>query len=218
MKRIKPGIFILVVFIGLLICTQNAFANRAYVTDSFRISLRRGPSLKNKILKFIPSGTAVKILKADDGWSSVELSDPVNNQMRGWVLSRYLVHRKPFETQTRELLETNTDLQEELKILEKNVYRLESERKLLLGELQDKTDSLSKLQTEFTALKEESANYLSLKSEFEKKRDLLSSLEIKNKDLETNHYTIWFAAGAGIVLFGVILGGSKNRRQKGFLN
>ena len=57
--------FIVYTALGLLLA-QTSWAGKAYVTDSFRISLRRGPTIENKILRFVSSGLPVEVLESQE--------------------------------------------------------------------------------------------------------------------------------------------------------
>ncbi|MCK4728329.1 MAG: hypothetical protein KAT27_05355, partial [Desulfobacterales bacterium] len=70
---IKVWRLIIPVTFGLCLMVQTSWADKAYVTDWFRISLRRGPSIENKILKFLPSGLPVEVLESQEGWNRVRL-------------------------------------------------------------------------------------------------------------------------------------------------
>jgi len=111
--------FIIPAILGICLMGQTSWAERAYVTDSFRISLRRGPSIENKILKFLPSGLPVEISESQDGWSRVQLSENGRTYMQGWVLSRYLVTRLPWKVQAESLKKENARLKEKLTRIKK---------------------------------------------------------------------------------------------------
>jgi SH3 domain protein len=100
--------------LGFAVMTQTSWASRAFVTDTFTICLRRGPSNDNKILKLIPSSLPVEVQETKDGWSRVRLLENNNRVKEGWVLSRYLVNRLPWEDQAKNLKEENTQLKETL--------------------------------------------------------------------------------------------------------
>ena len=81
MKRFRP---IIPIALGLSIIAQASWAAKAYVTDSFRISLRRGPRIENKILKFLPTGMPVEVLESQEGWSRVHRLEPRQRSIKGW--------------------------------------------------------------------------------------------------------------------------------------
>lgn len=132
-----------IVILTLWLCFMShiGWATNAYVTDQFRISLRRGPSTENKILKFLPSGYPVVILEDQEGWSLVRSRDDENESITGWVLSRYLITRQPWEKQAKSLLQENAELK-------KRLDGFENEWKQAL---QQQTDKHEKLKAEYDA-------------------------------------------------------------------
>ena len=98
---------------------QTGWAAKAYVTDSFRISFRGGPSTENKILKFLASGQPVEVFEAQEGWSRVRPIQSGQGSVEGWVLTRYLITRQPWEIQVQSLKQENTELKEKLASIDK---------------------------------------------------------------------------------------------------
>ena len=80
MKRL---LLIILITLGFCLMSQTSWAKKVYVTDSFRISLRRGPSIENKILEFLPSGMPVEILESKEGWDLVQPSEPEQSKRMG---------------------------------------------------------------------------------------------------------------------------------------
>ncbi len=118
----KAWKFVILITLGLSLVGQTGWARKAYVTDSFRISLRRGPSIENKILRFVPSGLPVEILESEEGWSRVLVSEGEGQALEGWALSRYLITREPWENQTKSLQHQNALLKEEVAFAKKEVH------------------------------------------------------------------------------------------------
>ncbi len=176
MKRFR---LIIPIALGLSIIAQASWAAKAYVTDSFRISLRRGPSIENKILKFLPSGMPVEVLESQEGWSRVEPSESRQRSIKGWVLSRYLITRLPWETQARSLEQENIQLKEKL-------ARIEEER----GE----------------TLKRKGADYLELKAAHEIAQETVQTLTRENESLRSSQRNKWFGMGALVLLCGLMIG------------
>ena len=116
MKRFK---LIIPAIVALCLMGQTGWAKNVYVTDEFRISLRRGPSIENKILKFLPSGQPVEVSESQEGWCRVNVSEGDNKNFQGWVLSRYLISRLPWEIQAKSLIKENVLLKERLARIEK---------------------------------------------------------------------------------------------------
>ena len=166
---------------------HTSWAAKGYVTDSFRISLRRGPSTENKILKFLPSGYPVEILKTEEGWSLVSsLADDPEN-IKGWVLSRYLIIRPPWENQAKLLLQENA-------VLKKKLARLE-----------DKRDG---------ALKRETDKYVKLEAIHASSQKTMQMLTKENENLRFSQKNRWFLSGGLVLLCGLISGMIVGRQQK----
>ena len=187
MKRFR---LIMPIALGLSIIAQASWAAKAYVTDSFRISLRRGPSIENKILKFLPSGMPVEVLESQEGWSRVEPSESRQRSIKGWVLSRYLITRLPWETQARSLEQENIQLKEKL-------ARIEEERE--------------------ETLKRKVADYLELKAAHETAQETVQTLTRENESLRSSQRNKWFAMGALVLLCGLMIGlviGGKEKKRR----
>ncbi len=187
MKRFR---LIIPIALGLSIIAQASWAAKAYVTDSFRISLRRGPSIENKILKFLPSGMPVEVLESREGWSRVQPLEPRQRSIKGWVLSRYLITRLPWETQARSLGQENIQLKEKL-------ARIEEERE--------------------GTLKRKVADYLELKAAHEIAQETVQTLTRENENLRSSQRNKWFAMGGLVLLCGLMIGlviGGKEKKRR----
>jgi len=92
---------------GFLGIAQTGWATEAYVTASFEITLRTGPSNENKIIAMLFSGRPLDVLSTRGEWSQVKVLD---SDKEGWVLSRYLVTRLPWEVQAKKLQEDSVSL------------------------------------------------------------------------------------------------------------
>ncbi len=187
MKRFR---LIIPIALGLSIIAQASWAAKAYVTDSFRISLRRGPSIENKILKFLPSGMPVEVLESQEGWSSVHPLKPGQRSIKGWVLSRYLITRLPWETQARSLKQENVQLKEKL-------ARIEEERE--------------------ETLKRKIGDYMELKAAHETAQETVQTLTRENENLRSSQRNKWFAMGGLVLLCGLMIGlviGGKEKKRR----
>lgn len=179
--------------LALSLAPHATWASRAYVTDSFRISLRRGPTIENKILRFIPSGLPVEIHETLNGWSRVRLLEDDDGILEGWVLSRYLVKRLPWADQARTLKEENARLKEKLAVIDKK-WEEKIHREQGLTER--------------------------LKSNYEAARKTAQKLSEENEILRSSKRNKWFTTG-GLVLFsglvvGLLVGKQPRRRRLSF--
>lgn len=180
-------LFIIPIMLGLCLVDQTSWATKAYVTDSFRISLRRGPSIESKIIKFLPSGLPVEILVSEEGWSNVRLLKPEEGKMEGWILTRYLINRQPWEVQAHSLKQENAQLKEKLARIEKEWEE---------------------------ALKRKAADYLKLKAAYENTQETIQTFTRENETLMSSHRNRWFAMGALVLLCGLMIGLIIGRQQK----
>jgi SH3 domain protein len=91
-----------IVLLAALLLPVAAFAESAWVTDQFEITLRSGPSTSNAIQLMLSSGSRLEVLERDpdSGYSRVR----TQGGTEGWVLTRYLMN----EASAREQLERLT--------------------------------------------------------------------------------------------------------------
>ena len=200
--------------LGLCLMVQVSWATKVYVTDSFRISLRVGPGIENKILKFLPSGTHLEVLETGESWSQVRLLEPQGSDIRGWVLSRYLITRQPWELQTKFLMDENVQLKEKLSMLEKENHEMSQRDQELASELDKYTSAFHKLQYEHGVLKKEAADYLKMKAAHGNMKKRVDMLARENEVLKSAQMNKWFATGALVLLCGLMIGLVIGRQQK----
>lgn len=205
-----PAILTLIV----LLAAQSAIASRAYVTDTFRISLRRGPSIENKILRFLPSTLPVEILETADGWAKVRTIEPEATQITGWVLSRYLIHRLPFEEQTKLLSAENKELKADLSQTQAARTTADSQLETLRISLQKAQKELHSANRNFSRLEKESKGFIALKEEFEAQSREQERLRAENILLQKENRHQWLAIGGGLVFGGLFFGFLFGRREK----
>jgi len=186
---IKVWRVIIPMTIGLCLMVQTSWAEKAYVTDWFRISLRRGPGIENKILKFLPSGLPVDVLESQDGWNRVRLLEGEQPALEGWIMSRYLVTRLPWEHQARSLREENARLKE--KIARINEEWAEKVRRELGSTRQ-------------------------LKENYEATLKTVQTLTKENESLRSSRMKKWFVTGALVLLCGVMIGLVVRKRKSSY--
>ena len=211
MKRFTVVAAILV----MTCCVPTAgWARMAYVTDSFRISLRTGPSLENKILKFLDSGDAIEVLDSQEGWDQVEVLGPEPEGIKGWVLSRYVMERVPWEHQAKALSEENAEVKERLAGAEDELAQTKGHEKELRRRLQETMETLSRVQKEYGELRKNAPNYLKLKVAYDSGQKRIEQLTKENEQLKSSQTNRWFALGALVLLCGLMIGLIIGRQQK----
>ncbi len=221
MEPLKKLRFIIPMALWLCLIGEASWAFKAYVTDSIKVSIRTGPSIENKIINYLDSGQQVEILESKDDWSRIRVLEHRLGNMEGWVLSRYLITRKPWEIQAKSLKEENAQIIEKLALIEKEFGAKTRQEQILTKELTENNETLDKLQNEYEALRHDSADYLKLKEEYENTRSVLESNQKKIKELTQENEILrvsqrnrWFATGALVLLCGLIIGVLVGRQQK----
>jgi SH3 domain protein len=215
---------VLGVVVGAILLTiigTAAWAERAYVTDSFEVTLRTGPSSGNKIIAMPRSGQPLEVLEVEGDWSHVNLLKGGQPVQEGWILSRYLVRRLPWELQTKSLSEENASLKERLARLEEEIGQIQRINKELATKLESSNESLKKTADQYNSLKKGAASYLELKRDYEAAKSALVTAEEKvrklseeNEILNSSQRNKWFATGALVLLCGLMIGVVVGSRQK----
>ena len=123
----------------LLSITLNAQAETRYVSDELEIDMRSGTSNQHRILRMLPSGSALEVLEDDkaSGYSRVQTSSGAE----GWILSRYLQTSAPA---SKRLAET-----------EKKLAELELQSRQRMAKLSESDKEFIGVTEELTRLKDE---------------------------------------------------------------
>jgi SH3 domain protein len=140
--------FFLFVLLGLSLMVQPSWAERAYVTDTLRVTFRTGPSTENKIISTLNSGEPLEVLETQGDWTRVRLLGPDRGQKTGWIKAQYLVTRLPWEVQATTLGEENARLKEEIGKIRKQLSEAVLREQGLTKELRENTEALGKLRGE----------------------------------------------------------------------
>ena len=156
---------------------QKGLATQAYVTDTIEITFRTGPSVENKIITFLLSGQLLEILESQKDWSRVRVLGSEQNDMEGWVLSRYLTKRKPWEMQAVSLKKENALLREKLAQIEMQWQETAGKDKLTSEELKEKVQELQRTRVEYEKLRREASGFLELKTVHESTRRSLKATQ-----------------------------------------
>jgi SH3 domain protein len=197
--------------IALLTLSATAYAESAWVTDEFEITLRSGPSTSNAIELMVSSGTELEVLArdADTGYTQVR----TQGGTEGWVLTRYLMRepsaREQLETLTSQLTNANsrgTSLNSQLEAIREK-HDTATQRIAALE--RDK----SALESELAEIKRTAANVLSINEQNQSLMEQLTAAQIRADTLEQENRTLarqttryWFIAGAVVLLVGMLLG------------
>jgi len=203
--------------ICLFLFSAVAKAETMYINDILTITVRTGPDIKHKIIAMVQSGELVTVLKSEKHWTQIKL----RSGKEGWVLNRFLSATKPNRLISKELKEKYEALNIKLKpIIEEN-NKLKEENKSLNSELNSKTLELEKLNKSYSTLKKDAAEFLELKSKYQKTNSNFTKLtkqyektKSELSQLLTSRSIRWFLSGAGVLFVGFILGFSTKRQRR----
>ena len=193
-----------------------------YVTDSFEITMRSGPSNQNKILSMLKSGTRMQVLQDQGDWVRVSARGK-----EGWVLKRYVTASVPKGQVIKRLQSENERLARNAEQATGKSSSLAEQNTSLSGSLQTTTQELARVKRELAELQTDASQVLELKENYRQATDRLTQLtteaerlENLNKQLRKDSSLRWMLSGAGIVFFSWVVGfgfGRSGRKRKSSL-
>jgi SH3 domain protein len=215
----KHPVIISIVFI-LILVSGRSWAEKAYVTDTITITFRTGPSMDNRVIDTLRSGEPVQLLETQEEWSRVQIIEDGETKT-GWVLSRYLMTRLPFEQQANELQKEINPLREKLSSVERKLNDKTVQVNELTKKLEETSKAFKNAEKQYELLKKEAADYLAVKkandaaqSELLSIRKDLESMTTKYTQLKSSKDINWLMTGAGVLLCGLFMGLILGRREK----
>jgi SH3 domain protein len=203
--------FWLLLLISGVLVSFSAWSQEAWVSDSFEVTLRTGPSTSNTIQLMVSSGTRLEILEEypESGYARVR----TGGGTEGWVLSRYLMDepsaREQFERLSEQLSSANAEgasAISELGAIRKEYDTATS----VIRQLE--ADNV-KLRAEVEEISSKAANTLAIDHQNQELQQKITDSEIRVSVLEqekerlvnwSNRY--WFIVGSAVMLLGVLLG------------
>ena len=200
-----------IILLAALLLPVSAFAESAWVTDQFEITLRSGPSTSNAIQLMVGSGTRLEVLErdADSGYTRVR----TQGGTEGWVLTRYLMNeasaREQLETLTGQLTNANSRGSS----LDSQLRAIRSEHNTANRKIEELERDKAAVETELAEIRRTAANVLSINEQNKSLRDELAAAQIRADTLEQENRALasqtkryWFMAGALVLLVGILLG------------
>ncbi|MFZ0484296.1 MAG: TIGR04211 family SH3 domain-containing protein [Desulfobacterales bacterium] len=239
MSRMVVGKTILVMLLSVAFIvsasTTSVFADTRYVSDRLIISVRDGLNQDAAVLGYIETGTPVDVLEEKEDFLKIKTEDGIE----GWVRAQYIVSEKPKALIIEALKNDIKALNEEFENL-KNGQGSDSTTLLKTKKMyQDKIQELEKevdinqkfaakaksdfiqLDKKYTNLLNHSKNAEELISQVDELKKLNAELNTQVKSLRKNRKNPLksdriqlFIAGAGVLLFGFILGGSARKKKR----
>jgi len=211
----KLTILFLIVF---FLFSADAAAETKYVTENLAVMVRTEPQNDRKIIAMPISGTPLKVLETrDDGWTRVQLP----NEKDGWMLSQYLDSGPPSKQIIERLKKENSLLSVQATALTKDNSQLLDGKNTLEKAYTEEKNTADNLKIAYETLKNESTEYLTVKTAYEETRQQLDQKTMKVQSLEMTVNTLrkdqrlwWLIAGSSAVLVGFMIGYLSRRPKR----
>ena len=154
-----------IAMLGLLMIamTGDVYAEKMYVSNVIKVTLRTGPGTDHKVLQMLQSGNEVEVMEPGGDWSHVRAT----GGKEGWILSRFISPDMPSDLLLDGLQEKYDKLKARTSELEEGNAKYLEENKRLVAELEKATTSLNTISGSYESLKQESSDFLALKSKYE---------------------------------------------------
>jgi len=181
--------------------------------------MRTGPSVKNKIVKALKSGTQLDTLKADagNGYSQVQ----TDKGDIGYVLTRYLSEEDSAKNRVVYLEGLLAKLKSKPKEIQSLLAKSQEQNEVLLNEKNSLTSKLQTTSSELKRIKEISSDAVKianrnvrLEGEVQQLLLQLDDVRIQNETLKDNADYVRNLSMAGILLLGLFLGWVLSRQGK----
>lgn len=227
-------IFFLAAFI-VSFSVNSVFAEMRYVSDRLIISVRDGQSQDAAVLGYIETGAAVEILEEKEDFLKIKTKDG----LEGWVRAQYIVSEKPkvliIEKLNNEIKTLNkggellkNDRNSALNRLSKTKEMYQEKIDALKEEVNINQKFAAKAKSDLIQLKRKYADLLERSENTRELMDEIEKLKKTNAELNTEITSFRkdrknplksnriqsFIAGAGVLLFGFILGGSAKKKKR----
>jgi SH3 domain protein len=198
---------------GVTLPTQ-VVAETRYVSDELKVPMRSGATNKHRILRFLKSGTQLKVLETDDdsGFSKIALRDG----KEGWVENGDMMSQPSARDRIVVVNNKLSKSREAVKELKATIAELKTENTDLKRKLNASDKQGKALESDLAHLKKATANPLALANKNKALEDELNSITRLNKQLEDENKALadasaqdWFILGAavslGSLLFGLLI-------------
>jgi SH3 domain protein len=196
-------------------------AEKAYVINTSKITLRGGPSTQDKIIAMLRQGTPVEILDTESGWSHVRVVESGSRNYEGYMVNSFLTSDVPWKVQAEGLKAENIRLKQRAENIEKEWTASSGEKELMSEKLARAEKELNTVKTKYDALRKASGSLLTLQEAHAKTvkalkdaSGTLKTLEKENLVLKSSRRNRWFLSGAAVLLVGLIFGLVMGRQQR----
>ena len=211
---------LLILCFSFTLFVSNTQAQTRYVTDSFEVMMRTGPSVKKKIIKVLKSGEALQVIEANSGndYSKVKVA---NGSTTGYVLTRYLNREESAKNRVIYLEGVLEKLKSKPEELQSLLASSQEQNQALLTENTELSAGLKATTKELKEIKKISRDAINLsdrnkrlESEAQELLLQLDDVRIQNQALKDNADYVKNLTMAGVLLLGLFLGWVLSRQGK----
>ncbi len=228
-------IFFFTATLALMLAVPAA-ARTVYVTDQLSVNLRAAASGSADSVKLLTSNTPLEVLGEDGDFLKVRLDDgsegyfpkryASTDEPRPRIISRLEKQIAKLEAELEgmrqrlgaasgELEAERAELVTQLQTTQEELAQMESQNALLLTERDAALQKYEQLAADAGNVVELAAQRDRLESENEDLRGQIQTLSKENESLLISGVIKWFLAGAGVLVFGWVIGRSSRRKRGG---
>lgn len=234
---VEKTIWVILVIIAFTVSASinSAFADTRYVSDRLIISVRDGQNMNAAVLGYIETAAPVDILEEKEDFLRIRTEDG----LEGWVRAQYIVSEKPkvliIENLNNEITESNKEIETFKNKQDSASNTLSKTKKIYQEKIEELNEEVNinqkfaaKAKSDFIQLNKKYTNLLKHSKNTEELIQAVEKLKKLNAELNTEVKSLGkdrinplksnrlqsFIAGAGVLLFGFILGGSAKKKRK----
>ncbi|MGB2689712.1 MAG: TIGR04211 family SH3 domain-containing protein [Desulfobacterales bacterium] len=234
---VRKTILVVLLVVAFIVSSSinSVFADTRYVSDRLIISVRDGQNQNAAVLGYIETGEPLDILEEKEDLLRIRTEDGIE----GWVRAQYIISEKPkvliienlkneitalkkeIETSKNEQDSASNTLSKTKKMYQEEIEELKEEVNINQKFAAKAKSDFIQLNKKHTNLLRHSKNTEGLIGEVEKLKKLNAELNTEAKNLRKDRKNPLksnkiqsFIAGAGVLLFGFILGGSARKKKR----
>jgi len=203
--------FAVVLLISLSCFSLPAVSQTLYVSDQLTVPMRSGASSQYRIVKFISSGTSLKVLgQSEDGkYYHVETL----KGKKGWVEKKHVMTQPSARKRIVDLKKKFSNINQTVVDFETKIAQLKKANSLLENQYKSLEGEKQRIESDYEELKVTASSSVALSRKGKQlQRDLdqaLASeamLEKENQNLQNNVMQDWFLIGGGVSMGSLLLG------------
>ncbi|KAF3977600.1 MAG: TIGR04211 family SH3 domain-containing protein [Methylococcales symbiont of Iophon sp. n. MRB-2018] len=201
----------IITLLTLLTISLYSQAETIYVTDSHKFTFRSSDIKNAKILKMVPSGTALTLISVDKstGYSKVRSNDGTE----GYILTRYTLNKPINRWQLKKANKQLNTLEKAFSLAKQELNQLKGNNRKTLSSNQSLAQEKDTLSKDLNDLRQTASNAVQLKQQRDQLQERVISVERElqqvkreNQILEDSTNQDWFLYGGILSLVATILG------------